>query len=369
MNIRLLAVFTLFLGSHFLTSAQGEKSPYRYSYVAELNRGFIMKHGPEVGIISRDARPNGFAFHLIKHTYGYRKWEKEHNYPTFKFSFNYFDLNQQYLGNLFGLSTTLQFPILKKERFQIDFATGIGVSYNDKPFDMETNNKNVLLGSHINTVIRGDLSFAYEVTDNWATFLNIGIYHASNGSFTKPNKGINIINGGLGARYTPFTSKPDLSEVPTLEDQGPKNLKYTLTASGGMQQEASFDVNEREPFYNFLFLYYPILQNRGKWAVGLDYFHNLALKKDLSRHPAFINDTPPDFRRVGMTGGYEVSFGRFGALFQLGYYLYNEAHPGQLFYQRYSARYQLTDFMGFHFALRSHLGNAENIELGIFAGL
>ncbi|NMM50092.1 acyloxyacyl hydrolase [Marinigracilibium pacificum] len=370
MNFRILSVLTLVLGSHFLTVGQGKNSQYQYTYGAEFNRGFIMKHGPEVGILSQNARPTGFAFHLLKSTSGYRQWEKDYNLPTLKFSFNYFDLNQQYMGSLLGLTSTIQFNLITTRKVVIDFAPGAGISYTNKPFDAETNNKNVLLGTAFNTVMRADLTINYLVNENWKVYLSIGMFHASNGSISDPNKGINLVNSGLGLKYTPAKDFSDQEPVKTqISHKDITDVKFALTVSSGVQQEGSFDTDEREEFYNASFLYYPIVQNRGKWAVGLDYFHNLAIKKHMSRMPEFMNSTPPDFRRVGLTAGYQVDMGRFASLFQLGYYVYNKAQRGQHIYQRYSARYHVTKNFGVHLGLRAHGGKAENLEFGIFGAL
>lgn len=142
--------------------------------------------------------------------------KKRYNYPEYGFSFIYHDFQNPTLGEAYALNINYTFYFGKKSnKNQFYLRLGQGIAYNTNPFDLETNNKNVSLGSHLlaNTTI----GFNYRRRLTKAIDANLGILlnHYSNGSIKSPNVGLNLFSFSTGVSYNFDHENPiDYTQTP-----------------------------------------------------------------------------------------------------------------------------------------------------------
>ncbi len=104
-----------------------------------------------------------------------------------------------------------------------------------------TNNRNIVIGSHINTKIVFRAEKEFSLSANNHLNLGIGVCHFSNGAYQTPNLGINFLLFNLGYSYIKTTplkkEKKRLTRIILLTENGctllycPEGLEKTLVHS------------------------------------------------------------------------------------------------------------------------------------------
>src|SRR5688572_9095898 len=109
--------------------------------------------------------------------------------------------SKQYVGNMTGAFSFINLPLLNKKNFLSKLRIAGGIGWIEKPYNKNTNHKNVLLGTALNAYMNFVWQNEFKLTPK--TFVNIGFSfsHLSNGSNTSPNLGLNIPAISIGMRY------------------------------------------------------------------------------------------------------------------------------------------------------------------------
>ena len=106
--------------------------------------------------------------------------------------------NPEVIGLVYGLNGFTSFPLTKKEN-GMRLKIGIGIGYVEKIFDANTNNRNIVIGSHINTkiVFRAEKEFILSKNNHFK--LGAGVCHFSNGAYQtpKPRHKLSFIQLGI----------------------------------------------------------------------------------------------------------------------------------------------------------------------------
>jgi hypothetical protein len=107
--------------------------------------------------------------------------------------------SKKYVGNLAAAYAFYNFNLYRAQRFSSSVRTGAGVGIIGKPYNEETNHKNMLLGSKLNLFIQ--LIWKNEIAVAHNAFISGGISfsHLSNGTSKLPNLGLNVTES-LGGR-------------------------------------------------------------------------------------------------------------------------------------------------------------------------
>lgn len=291
-------------------------------------------------------------------------------YPNHQFGvlLNFSPLSSpQYLGFSCGILPYIDISLSKNSRNSFYFRLGSGLSYIQKPFDIETNIKNQVIGTHINNVT--DLLFKYKfhINDNIEIRIGIGLQHYSNGSFTRPNLGLNIPHLSTGIKYhiKPLENAmqrdsvgKDTSNFYTNLTYGYKNLDFGAPTH--------YSVINIGGGYSFSF-------RKNRWLhlqADLIYDESIPHLKnydfDLKMKDSFI---------FGLFATYEKKFGNVGLTFGSGYYLHSIyttfdqdwsfKNKGGRFYNRVGVKAYLSNTIYSMINIRSHTGEADNIEFGI----
>ena len=111
------------------------------------------------------------------------------------------------VGYMSGLGTMItpyiafRRPLLRSRRFEVGYKFENGVGISTRPYDMETNAENELIGSKVSVFFGLGVYGAWNVTKNLQVGIDAGFRHYSNGKLDQPNIGINTVDVGLRATY------------------------------------------------------------------------------------------------------------------------------------------------------------------------
>lgn len=301
-----------------------------------------------------------FELDYEKQTTGKKSWHEAYRFPFIGVTAFYYDYgNPQVLGQSLGLLPYMNFHLIRKKTFGINFRVGMGLSYTTKKFDTKNNYKNIALGSHYNATI----DFLLGMRKSWGRYtLTAGIefMHHSNGATFLPNLGINTptVNLGLGYR---LSEEEHIKTEPENPVEQNKKWMFQVLGIASVKQE------------------YPIgTPHFGVGAFGLSTIKMFTLKSGLmsrfdwmynNAHQRNITDnSKSNFSQIwqaGISANYYLSLERLKFLFGVGTYIKNTLNPDGFIYSRLGLQYQWPSGWMANIAIKSHYARADYAEFGI----
>lgn len=329
--------------------------------------GTVMQHTKKIGNLISE-RPFFAEINLFKKSSGYYQWHRINHYPDYGLCFNYETLgNADKLGESIAIAPYLEFPFHQKEKnilFKMKMAWGL--AYLTKKFDIESNHKNIAIGSHINTFIQFRFLWQIKINSQWYLNPNLTFIHVSNCRVSVPNLGINTLYPSVGLSYQFRNSK----KYDTPQDSSSnKKTKHEFLLFAGI------GANEVEPpthkklwaVTTGINYYYNIHQNQ-QIGIGTDFFYEQSLAHEIRPSDTFavqynFNSTFSN----GIKLVYAYNFGRLTPILEMGYYTYTPSGtlPNGVFYHRIGCRYYFKNNIIAHFSLKTHFAVAYHIEAGI----
>jgi hypothetical protein len=243
------------------------------------------------------------------------------------------------------------------DHVQVTTDFGMGVSWNWKAFNQRTNAYASVLGSNINARIDWGFYLRYVATPQTSLYAGVDFTHRSNGGMRQPDQGINVIGPSVGLRYnlTPERVVRPADDAPPFRP----SWEYVVGFAGGRKNvldEVNYLRHDfgagtvtaavQRQFYRY-----------GKFAAGTDLMYDGssdargdAFSADVVRQGAF-----GDRLAMGVYGGYEHIIGRFGAIVQAGYKVFNGSNNPNApsLYERYGWRFRFSDRVWGTFAVRA----------------
>lgn len=266
--------------------------------------------------------------------------------------------SKQYVGNMGGAFSFINFPLLHKNNVISKLRIGGGIGWIEKPYNKITNHKNVLLGTALNAYL--NFVWQNEFYLNSSTFLNLGFSfsHLSNGSNTLPNLGLNIPALSIGMRYAYndglFTShiSPD-----TLE----KKFSVSLYSSVGIKQHPWIGSNR----YIVNVLSGEVTRRinfKHEYGGGVIFFYD----RSLVVNPRTITSDKREHNnfQAALLGSYEYSIGKLSLPLQLGVYIFNHDVYSVIF-QQAGLRYRFSKRFSATAMLKLYGGKADSFLAGI----
>ena len=111
--------------------------------------------------------------------------------------------NQTELGTPWSVYVFQNSRLLSITRsLSLDYEWNFGVSFGWKKYDVETNNKNDIVGSRVNAYINLGMMLNWHFASQWNMTAGISMTHFSNGNTSYPNSGVNTIGGRIGVIRT-----------------------------------------------------------------------------------------------------------------------------------------------------------------------
>ncbi len=348
-------------------SASGQQYTWKAGF--STFKGFILEHNEDMQGLA-NTHPQGVELVISKQTYGYQDWESFLNYPEVGLGMGWIDYRfPEVLGKSVAIAPFMKFRVFSGKHSSLRFRLGTGIGIHSQPFNLEANRANNALSSSLSFNMHGKLGYYMQAGKYWLAGLETGIWHFSNGSWTQPNSGINVIYGSLNLARK--IGRLDVDFQPEKSTKLKENAFYLFfQANGGLNMSrdlAGKNIRER-----FLYTSYNVsanwqLSRISSVTVGADAFFSNTIKREIrERFEYGQEDKLYDHRRAGVFAGHEFYANRLSLVTQIGVYVYQPySHLQRRLYQRYGLRYLLTDALCLSLQLKTHGGVAEVVEWGI----
>jgi hypothetical protein len=321
--------------------------------------GFISPHNVLVNeVIKGHSHITELSFY--QQTTGEKQWERFFNYPKMGISAVFINSgNPESLGNIYGLFPYVDFP-LNHWKITWNLKFGYGIGFVEKPFNRETNYKNLAIGSNINALIFVNSHWDFPVTEKLSLSTGVSLTHLSNGSLKRPNSGINIFSMNAGLSY--YFGNPIVKDKGT-DERREKDLIHAALVTVGLKEIDPIG-GHKFMVYNASYNLLKVVTNKSSVGVGLDFSYNSSLESLTIRLQNEDRGKNSNFN-AGISGIYSMDMGKVSLMFQTGGYLYRIYTQDRVVYTRIGTRYRFTDKLFFNLSLKTHFFVADFIEYGI----
>lgn len=354
-------LFALLMQLAAQSKLTGNKN-YYLSFVPSY--GFVVEHRSSIGNLIKGFTP-AFELNLIKPTSGTKLWHRENNLPELGLSLAVIDFsNPKQLGYCYSLAPFIELPLNKLEKpSRVIMRLSWGLSYLTKRFDIETNPKNIAIGSHVNAFVQFRWLWHLNITQKMRLEPGVTFSHASNGRFQVPNLGLNVLVFNLGLTYK-------IKNEPI--NKTPKDSSYsTWPSKHELLVWDAIGWNEHEPpggpkyFANtFAVNYYYNLRNTHKWGAGFDFAYDTQNAYHLENSGNTVNSWL-DVAQLGVKGCYAYNVGKVSFPVEMGYYAVSKPKEDGPIFHRIGVRYFCDNGLMFNFSMKSHWAVASHFDYGI----
>ena len=318
---------------------------------------------PHRQIVNEVVEGHTYAAELsfYKQTTGKKDWQQTYAYPKVGISGLFMNLgNPKELGNAFGVFSFVELP-LNQRKINWRLKMGYGLGYITKPFDVTTNYKNIVIGSPINALVYLNMGWDAKLSNSFSASSGLSIIHFSNGSFARPNLGINIVSLNLGLKYQFGKIEEKVSSAISDRD---KAWKKKVMVGFGVKEIPPV---EGPKYFVNTYSFNMIKQGKSKssFGFGADLFYNSSLRDLIRTKDEAYVGTSLDYYRVGLLGIYSLDFGDISLLIEMGGYLLTQHKEQGFIYHRIGTRYHIGDKIFLNLALKTHYAVADFVEFGI----
>ncbi len=328
-----------------------------HSYWLNYRHGYLLEHFDADEQLSQ-LTPFGLEFSYLKHLNGTETWHQLYGFPEVGFSLYWFNLDQpEILGNSFGATITLQSYILRKKRTQISFKIAPGIQVGTKKYHKETNPLNLYYSTFLSTVMEANLIYHYILSEKTKINFGLSATHASNGAIMLPNKGLNTfsITAGLAFTTGSYLDNSFMKNPSPYDYQ--KSWQFDVESSIATKR-ANYDDLDNDIALTFSTYANKRVSRRSALFLACDVFYNKSVRD-------MVDKENPNLYRVGLSFGHELIVSNVSLITELGVYIFRPEKIDKPIYQKYALRYYLTPNIFGLWRLKTHLGKADTMELGL----
>tara|TARA_B100000809_G_scaffold265865_1_gene326139 strand:+ start:10388 stop:11449 length:1062 start_codon:yes stop_codon:yes gene_type:complete len=339
---------------------QLDKEGTSFGISAIYHHGAILPHRKIVSeIVGKSTK--SFELSVYKNTFGKKTWQQLHNYPRLGVSVIAMDLgNEKELGNGYGIFSFIELPSNHNKTISWNMKLGYGLGYIEKPFDRETNFKNVAIGSHFNAIIYANSSWRVKFSESVNLSLGLSMIHFSNASSSRPNLGINIFSINSGLSYG-FGEKEKF--VALKIDKRPRKWIKSLRGAFGVKEIPPAE----GPKYFVSAYSFDFIKARAKKTsigFGVDLFYNSSLTQAIQNDSGSTLSSFNNFR-IGVSSIYAFDFGRISLAVEMGAYVFSRYKKQGFIYNRLLTKFNASDKLFFTVGLKTHYLVADFPDFGI----
>jgi hypothetical protein len=348
------------LSIYTISFAQKKSVFFRNSSIAvQTHYGSFLTPSPKA-IYVKDSYTSFTEIDFIKQTDGSKDWHAANGFPQWGIAAFYGNTgSKQYIGNMGGLFPFINFALIRKGIYENSLRIGVGVAIIEKPYDIETNHKNVVLGSKVNAFINIIWQHQFQISKSVYANAGVSLTHLSNGGAHLPNLGLNIPALTAGLRYVIDESKIDFTKLQSSFD---KKIHLQIGLSAGLKQTPwvgsktylvkiiNAEVNKQIGSVNQL-------------SAGIHFFYDPSSNND-EVDPVFPDKQQTNYKyNAGAYVEYEHLIGGLSLPLQFGFYPF-KTYYSDSFYENVGVRYQLSNHLSTGLYLKTHWGKADYIHLG-----
>ncbi len=356
----------LFLSIFSVECVSQEKHAWFSSIEIDYFYGTILEHNPEIGhLITR--HPEGIVLQYNVKTFGFKEWERRHNYPDWGLTFSYQDMKNPNLGELYGLYSHISWYFLKRN---LQLGIGTGIAYATNPYHPDTNYLNNAFGSSILSATL--LKLNYHKENLWNGFgvqAGLSLFHYSNGNFTAPNTSTNTFAFNVGLNYN-LNQEPIPEYIPFERETFSEPIKLNVLVRFGINESDVIGLG-KSPFVIVSAFTDKRLSKTSSVYAGAELFLSYFLKDLIEyraiAYPEFNISGEEDFKRVGIFAGYQFRVNKLAPFINAGYYVYYPYDFEGRMYNRlgikryFGEKEQLFGIL----SVKAHAAKAEAIEFGV----
>jgi hypothetical protein len=189
----------------------------------------------------------------------------------------------------------------------------------------------------------------------------LALSHISNGTFKKPNAGLNYVTVYAGASYA-FGKEKFTPPVAIADYETDTKWHFSLYLSGGVKSYSIYDV-EKYIASGLSFEASRLHLAFTRFSGALDLFYD-------SSDYAYLIDKEIEVDKIqtiksGLAAGYAFLFGNLSANVQMGKYLYAKNQEYGTLYQRLTLGYSFSERLNVRFGLKTHWGQADYMEFAM----
>ena len=325
----------------------------------KLHKGSVLIHSRDLRPIE-DSYPTGLELDFAWHKISKRAWESCLCYPKLGVALTYWDYdNKEVLGQ--GVTGLFYIEPVFNTRGRVNYSVraGFGLSYQNNPYDAESNPNNLSYSTYLGFPLQLGGSVHFRIKDRWLLNTSLLYNHISNGGIRQPNKGINWPTIGLGMAY--YLSDFEFPERTNTDwrSLGPPQKRWDFTLFLAYE----------EPREN-LFLFSPGLEI--KWSRQFARVNAYTLGGEImyDNGTGYLLETlgeEPNSVKAGLAAGHEFLLGKFLFSQQFGVYLSNPNPEHSQVYQRYGLVYRVSQRFSAGISLKAHghVANFLDFRVGV----
>jgi len=356
----LLSIF--FCGSSFAQG--GESCNPEWQIKPVINQGFILIHRTSIGHLVK-GYPTIYELNVSRPTWGDKIWQIENNKPDIGISFQCIDFkNPQQLGYALTIAPYVEVPLNAREKkSRVVMRLCWGLDYITKHFDVNTNRKNIAIGSNFNSFVQFKWFWHLKLSERLRFEPGFAFTHVSNGKAKNPNLGLNVVSLNAGLNYI-IPSRKSRTQTKCVDSSTcvkSKNEFFAFVSIGFNQREiATPDMK----VITVSGAYQRNVRNTHKFSAGVDLFYDENYQIDYE-NKFLVKPTGFDQMRMSVRLGYSYNIGRISLPIEMGYYAFQKAKPDGYVVSRIGVRYYSKSGVVAHFGLRTHFAVAYNFEYGL----
>jgi hypothetical protein len=324
--------------------------------------GFIIPHSK---VIENNSGSNPFGAEIIlsKFNVNENDWRQCNCYSRIGISFGAFNFgNKAILGNSTNLQVFIEPVIKPKNNLFFTFKAGTGIAYLSEIYNEIYNPENLFFSTHISFLLYIDFLLHYKITNNLVFNMGANYNHISNGGTKQPNKGMNFPTASIGLEYI-FNPVDIKLHNYTKKDTVSKKIKNEFIFFYSLKMQAKSSEFKETPC-NIIGGSWRIVKRistLNAFSIGTDLVWDGFIKEQIRREQTEI-----DNKRVSITVGHDLLFGRFLFSTQIGFYIYSPYKAMDPVYEKYALFYKINKNFISGIFLKAHRHVAE--LMGISAG-
>ncbi|MDR3367137.1 MAG: acyloxyacyl hydrolase [Prevotellaceae bacterium] len=266
-------------------------------------------------------------------------------------------------------------PIHRSKRWAVGYTISAGLSYNFNAYDPNEAPYNVLVGSKRNAYIDLAIDVSFLLPRRSTLGASLSFQHFSNGSYQKPNKGLNLLSGTLAYQRNTYRNR-DKTYAPMAIPARKNTLEWYLFAAGGVRMlDTGFDrqkPREGKRWHCYTLSTAAMLQTsfRRKLGVGADLFY-FSWGEHVVRYRAReegkenISTSAADNMALGLYLAHEVGYKRAWLITDVGFYPLGRVGDSPVkprIYERAGVKYYFGDRLFLGVAIKAHGAKADYVE-------
>jgi len=307
-----------------------------------------------------------FEMNFGKTTSGEKEWQRVYNNPEMGLGILYTSMgNPDQLGQGIGAHVSVNFPLNQSGKVKLFLRVCEGIGYLTKPYERIENHKNNILGTHFNGLVGFRLNSVFNISKKVRMESGLSFTHFSNGAWSVPNLGLNLVNVNLGFGLNAGTvKKKTIKKENTTAPASEKKSSFFIIPSAGLNELSPPD-GKKYGAYSISGWYGKRTSPKHRFGFGCDLFYNIANIEYAKRDTTFEYDNDLQNLQAGIKVTYEFIVGKVALPLDMGVYVLSKQKQNGPIYHRIGIRYFATEHLIINYSLKTHFAQAECFEFGL----